>query len=199
MEIAQSVTVVVIGKPFFPLLLSTYAKLSWCMWIHVIHKILKAQLPGYAAHPEQQREPFLSLAKLLLTCICTWSTLSHFLVFFPGCCSPAGVMARLKASSLKATQYLSAPLWRTAGTPAQRGPGAASMASVGHGKATASSSMQERHLTPTETLLTVKGRTYHLIAFSWQVLVFPDSFKAWEHRRKPNSAAFHLGHAPPRF
>lgn len=162
MEIAQSVTVVVTGKPFFPLLLSTYAKLSWCMWIHVIHKILKAQLPTWrlCCTSWATREPFLSLAKLLLTCICIWSTLSHFLVFFSGCCSPAGVMARLKASSLKATQYLSAPLWRIAGTPAQRGRGAASMASVGHGKATASSSMQERHLTPTEILPTVKGRTY---------------------------------------
>ncbi|POI21221.1 hypothetical protein CIB84_015032 [Bambusicola thoracicus] len=71
-------------------------------------------------------------------------------------------MAIPKAFSPKATPCSSAPQWRIAGTPAQQGHEAASMALVGHGKATASSGMQERPLTPTETLLTVKGTTHHL-------------------------------------
>lgn len=153
------------------------------------------QPEGYAAHLEQQQSSSFPLAKFLLTCICHWTTLSCSppFFFYSDCCSPAGVMAIPKASSPKATQCSSAPPWRTAGTPAQRGPGAASMASAGHGKATTSSGMQERPLTPTETLLIVKGRTHHLIAFSWQGLVLPDGFKAWEHRRKPISAAIHVG------
>lgn len=129
------------------------------------------QTKGCAADPECQQSPSFPW----LNCSYTFATKAHShtpLLSFPGCCPPAGVMATLKASSLKATRCLSAPPWRTAGTPAQRGPGAASMASAGHGTGTASSGMPGRPPTPTGTLLTVKGRTCHLIAFSWQDLVF---------------------------
>lgn len=129
------------------------------------------QTKGYAADPECQQSPSFPW----LSCSYAFATKTHShtpSLSFPGWCSPAGVMATLKASSLKATRCSSAPPWRIAGTPAQRGPGAASTALAGHGMETASSGMPGRPPTPTGTLLTVKGRIRHLIAFSWQDLVF---------------------------
>lgn len=177
------------GKPSFPLLLSIHAKSPWHLWIYTVHWTLQPKLPTQSLCHRScvATGPLLSLANAFAT-----QAHSHTCPFsFPGCCCPAGVMATLKASCLKATRCWSAPPWRTAGTPAQQGPGAASMASGGPGKGAASSGTRERPLTPTETLLTVKGRAQHLAA------LFPGGFKAWEHRRKCNSAGVHLGHTSP--
>lgn len=155
------------------------------------------QPKGFDADPEWQQSPS---SPWLNFCSHAFAIKAHSHTppfSFPGCCSPAGAMATLKASSPKATRCSSARPWRTAGTPAQWGPGAASTASAGPGKAAASSGMPERPPTPTETLLTVKGRTRRLGFQLARPGVLPDGFKAWEHRRKCNNAAGHIWHPCP--